>query len=142
MKKVHFYLFSLIFFSFDKQSFAHSHVNCADPKGNSCWFAKNESSNPVSIFCSDPHRAEFKTNLAPTDLYSYQFCNGYADGLGYPEPGMPTDCQVQYANGKIISFRFYSIDWGNRVDLTVKEAEIALKLSSVWNTGTVNYAFK
>lgn len=137
------FVFTFLFLCISQFSFAHTHVNCSNYKGNSCWFANNKSQDIVSISCKDSYQSEFKTQLNPDGNYSYQFCDGWGDGLGYPETGVASDCIVQYQNGKNINFRIVAIDWGNRVDFVVNDNNVAVSLTTTWfQPRTVTYIFK
>lgn len=137
-------IFSVSILLMSQIAFAHSHINCSSQSGNSCWFANNNSQYSANISCMDSYKTEFKTQLNTNGNYSYQFCDGWGDGLGYPEPGIATECVVQYQNSKIINFRFSSIDWGNKVEFFINESNVSVRLTQAWysqNPKTVTYVF-
>lgn len=137
------FILAFLFLFISQLSFAHTHPNCTNYQGNSCWFANNKSQGTVSISCKDSYQSEFKTQLNSDGNYSYQFCDGWGDGMGYPETGVASDCAVQYQSGKNINFRIAAIDWGNRVDFVVNESNVAVSLTTTWfQPRTVSYVFK
>lgn len=126
------FLFVLALCGASSISMAQPLSQCISYNGNSCWFAEDKSQTPTSFFCQDKYKSEFKVQLNSNEKFSYQFSLGYGDGMGYPEPGVISNCTVQYGNGKVIRFQFASIDWGNKVEMTSHDDDVAVTLTTVW----------
>lgn len=71
---------------------------CRNLDNNSCWHARNQTNQPIELSCSYFERTTreiFVTGpIAAEGIFSYQFDQGWADGLGFAVS--PVDCQVDF----------------------------------------------
>ncbi len=112
---------------------AHEHETCSE--GRSCWFLYNNSTENISYSCSGYARNPiFGTkNMQTNKTYSYQFCTGWGDGMGYPESGTPITCHLSYEDGRKIAFDFKTLNWGDKISFHVDDNKITATLEDMWS---------
>lgn len=112
--------------------FAHENPICIDTKGNSCWSIQNENKKAVSVLCSheglgSPFRY---SELEPQKKWSFQYCSGLSDGLGFA--GNKVNCQISIGKNKT-KFDFESGGLGDIVFFRVLENEVQVEIQSYWS---------
>jgi hypothetical protein len=115
---------------------AHEFATCRDTADQSCWSISNNSAEAVTLTCTHQGLgAEFRTeHLMPGRKWSYQYCPGLADGMGFSAGSVECDLRRKSAATK---FRFESKEFGDRVAFVVTQREVATTVSSYWTKGSV-----
>jgi hypothetical protein len=110
---------------------AHKHKNFDH---NSCWHVINSSSHKISISCRGRGSDNIFhiNNLKSKKIYFYQFNEGFADGLGFPEPNTDFKCKITLKNKKETTINFSTIDWGDRVKIIVNNYNVIVLLNPFW----------
>lgn len=120
------------FFLGANQAFAHSYENCRTLDESSCWHGVNDTDKKISIKCNE---SEFKTELDAGKLYSYQYCSGWADGMGYPAPATFFMCEVSMKEpSKFVAVSFSTIGYGDRVGIRVTNQGVSVTLKEYWGS--------
>jgi hypothetical protein len=114
---------------------AHQHVNCRSLDANSCWHAVNESNEGVSIHCDNLATG----NLDLGQVYSYQFCSGLNDGLGYG--AAQVNCEAIFASGERLGFTIASVASGDRVQIKATSARVVVTQRPMWSSRTSVHEF-
>jgi hypothetical protein len=115
---------------------AHEFATCRDTADQSCWSISNNSAETVTLSCKhEGVGAEFRAeNLMPGRTWSFQYCPGLADGMGFS--GGRVECDLR-RKSSATKFRFDSKEFGDRVAFVVTQREVATTVSSYWTKGSV-----
>lgn len=109
---------------------AHEHPVCKHTTENSCWSISNTASQAVTLHCASEAGAPFAVkSLSPGKSWSYQYCSGLADGLGYAAGDVT--CRAAHEGKPAVTFQFSAKNFGDRAQFTVTDKKILLKMLPV-----------
>jgi hypothetical protein len=101
---------------------AHEFPNCHHLTDNSCWHAMNHTNGRASISCrmSGLNATFWAKELQPNKLFSYQFCSGLGDGLGYAAGKV--SCEID-REGRKSAIRFTTNSMGDSIMIEIGNSE-------------------
>lgn len=119
---------------------SHAHESCVMTSGDSCWRAYNSSTQSSNIYCEDSYKTVFEAHLLSKQNISYQYDMNWGSRighpeLGYPEPGVVSNCFIEFSNGKKVNFKITSIAWGNQVYIRINESDITVSQKAPYPFG-------
>lgn len=129
-------LLILVSFLLEGLAFAHSYEGCENLDNKGCWHSINRTQEEVVVDCN---QGEFVTRMPADQSYSYQFCPGWGDGLGYPEPNKYYQCSLSFSKGQVVSLAFHTLNWGDRVQILIRNDDVTLHLRAYWNSQVKTY---
>ena len=112
-------------------AFSHEYPHCKNLDSSSCWQAINETHQNISLACN---LQGIGTQLSPLQAHSYQYCTGWGDGLGFPEPNRRIECKVSRDGTESPSFEIHTLGWGDRVQIRITERSIFVRLREYWKS--------
>ncbi|RYF05054.1 MAG: hypothetical protein EOO40_10615 [Deltaproteobacteria bacterium] len=115
---------------------AFEHVGCHSLDNNSCWHAVNHGVRPVSVRCDGYGRDQLFAVHALThkQVYSYQYSQGWADGLGYFEPNVTVRCRVRCRDGRSAVLNFCLRGYGDRVAIEADDEAVSIVVRAFWSS--------
>lgn len=112
---------------------AHEHPLCKHTTENSCWTISNTGKQAITLRCESESGAPFVVkSLAAGKSWSYQYCSGLADGLGYAAGDVT--CRAERGGKQAVTFKFSAKNFGDRIQFTVTEKKVLLKMLPVGTT--------
>ena len=114
---------------------AHERVGCNTLDDNSCWHARNDSGSSMDVRCKGYGRDRLFSaqSLEDSQTYAYQYSQGWADGLGYFEPGVAIRCRAAAEDGRNAVVDFMLTDYGDRVSIQMTEEELVVVVRAFWS---------
>ncbi len=111
---------------------AHEYPICKDTHGNSCWSFRSEAKTELNLRCTMAEGGSFNvTKLEPGKFWSYQFCSGLADGLGFSAGTV--SCTLERPGRAALQFTFAAPNPGDRVEFTARERDIEVRVLPYWS---------